>query len=191
MELKGTKTERDLLTAFAGESQARNRYLLFAKIARKENLELIARVFEETAGNEFIHAEELFEHLEGRPVEITGTFPAGKLGTTLENLVQAADGEHGEWTEDYPRFAKDAADEGFPLIAAQLKFIASVEKEHEARYRVLAKKLEDGSLWQKGVKTTWRCLNCGCQVVAPAAPAKCPICGKIHTWFEDLEERYL
>jgi rubrerythrin len=191
MSIKGTKTEKVLLTAFAGESQARGRYTLFAKIARKEGYELIARVFEETAANEFIHAEEFFELLEGEPLEITASYPAGRLGTTLENLEQAAAGEQGEWTIDYPHFALVAKEEGFTKASSLFTLIGLVEKGHEARYRAIHKQLAENTLWKKTKPTTWRCLNCGYQVVAPAAPEKCPICGKVHTWFENLEERYL
>jgi rubrerythrin len=189
--LKGSQTEKNILTMFAGESQARNRYSLYAKVARKEGHELIARVFEETAGNEFIHAEELFEKLEGRPVEITATYPAGKLGTTLENLADAAKGEHEEWTDAYPSFAKVAQEEGYPEIAALFTSIGRVEKEHEARYIKIHDLLAKDELYKRVNKTTWRCLNCGCQVTSTNAPIKCPICGKVHTWFEDLDDRLL
>ena len=146
--LAGSQTEKNLLKAFAGESQARNRYDYFAKVAMREGLEQIAALFEETALNERSHAKQFFKHLEGRPVEITATYPAGKIGTTLENLKAAADGENEEWTELYPEFARIADEEGFKRIALLFRSIAKVEQAHEKRYRKLYENLEEGKVFK-------------------------------------------
>ncbi len=159
--LKGTKTEQNLLKAFAGESQARMRYDYYAKQAKKEGLEQIASLFEETALNEKEHAKRFFKFLEGGPVEITATYPAGIIGTTLENLKAAADGENEEWTELYPEFARIAEEEGFKEIAVAFKLIAKVEAAHEARYRKLYKNLEEGKVFEHNGKISWKCRNCG------------------------------
>ena len=188
--LAGSQTEKNLLKAFAGESQARNRYDYFAKVAMKEGLEQIAALFEETALNERSHAKQFFKHLEGRPVEITATYPAGKIGTTLENLKAAADGENEEWTELYPEFARIADEEGFKEVAAIFKMISKVEKAHEERYRTLYNNLESGMVFKRGDKVIWKCRVCGFLHEALSAPQKCPICGHPQAYFEIKETNY-
>lgn len=182
--LKGTKTEQNLLKAFAGESQARNRYTYFAEKARAEGLEQIAAIFEETALNEKWHANRFFNFLEGGMVEITASYPAGQDTTTLENLKAAADGENEEWTLLYPEFAKIAEEEGFKKVAAAFKLIAKVEKEHEARYRKLYDDLEAGKVFQKDGKVTWKCRNCGLLHEGATAPKTCPACLQPQAYFE-------
>ena len=174
--IKGTKTEKNLLKAFAGESQARNRYTYFAGIARKEGLVQIAAIFEETANQEKEHAKRFFSFLEGGDVEITACYPAGKVGTTAENLTAAAGGEHEEWTELYPAFAKIAREEGFPAVAATFEKICIAEKHHEDRYRALLKNVQAGTVFKKDQKTTWVCRNCGYIHEAEEAPKACPAC---------------
>lgn len=182
--LSGTQTEKNLLKAFAGESQARMRYDYFAKQAKKEGLEQISGFFEETAGNEKEHAKRFFKFLEGNMVEITATYPAGKIGTTLENLKAAADGENEEWTELYPHFAEVALEEGFPEIAAVFKMIAKAEEAHENRYRKLYENLEAGRVFQIGEKIIWKCRNCGYLHEWISAPEKCPACDHPQAYFE-------
>ena len=182
--LKGTKTEQNLLKAFAGESQARMRYNYFAKQAKKEGLEQIAAIFEETAGNEKEHAKRFFKFLEGGMVEITATYPAGKIGTTLENLKASAEGENEEWTELYPEFAKIAQEEGFKDVATAFKMIATVEKAHEERYAALYKNLEEGKVFEKGDKIVWKCRNCGYLHEGTKAPKTCPACLHPQSYFE-------
>jgi rubrerythrin len=174
--LKGTQTEKNLLAAFAGESQARNRYTYAAAQAKKEGLLQIAELFEETAGNEREHAKRFFSFLEGGPLEITATYPAGKVGTTAENLEAAAGGEHEEWTEIYPKFAEIAKQEGFPEVAAAFTMIARVEKEHEARYRRLLANVTGGKVFKKDQPVRWKCRNCGYVHEGTDAPNKCPGC---------------
>lgn len=188
--IKGTKTEQNLLKAFAGESQARNRYDFFAKAAKKEGLEQISGLFFETALNEKEHAKRFFKFLEGGATEITATYPAGKIGTTLENLKAAADGENEEWTELYPEFAKIAKEEGFEEVAAAFTTIAKVEKAHEARYRKLYKNLEEGKVFKKDGKVTWKCTNCGYLHEGDSAPEKCPACLHPQSYFEVWAENY-
>jgi rubrerythrin len=188
--LKGSKTEQNLLKAFAGESQARMRYDYFAKQARKEGLEQIAAIFDETAFNERSHAKQFFSFLEGGMVEITASYPAGKIGTTLENLKASADGENEEWTELYPEFARIADEEGFKEVAAIFKMIAKVEKAHEQRYRTLYDNLESGMVFKRGDKVTWKCRVCGFLHEALSAPQKCPICGHPQAYFEIKETNY-
>jgi len=188
--IKGTKTEQNLLKAFAGESQARMRYDYFAKQAKKEGLEQIAAIFEETALNEKEHAKRFFKFLEGGPVEITATYPAGIIGTTLENLKAAADGENEEWTMIYQDFSKIAADEGFKEIALAFKMIATVEKAHESRYRTLYDNLENGKVFQKDGKVTWKCRNCGYLHEGDKAPEMCPACLHPQAHFEIKEANY-
>lgn len=188
--LQGTQTEKNLLKAFAGESQARMRYDYFSKQARKEGLVQISEIFAETALNEKEHAKRFFKFLEGRPVEITATYPAGKIGTTLENLKAAADGENEEWTELYPRFAKIAEDEGFADIATAFRMIATVEKAHEERYKKLYNNLESGKVFKHGGKIIWKCLNCGYLHEGDSAPEKCPACLHPQSYFQIKENNY-
>jgi rubrerythrin len=188
--LKGTQTEKNLLKAFAGESQARSRYTYFAKQAKKEGLEQISAIFMETAENELEHAKRFFKFLEGGMVEITATYPAGVIGDTLENLKAAADGENEEWTDLYPEFAKIADEEGFKQIAMVFKNIAKVEKEHEARYRKLYKNIEEGKVFKRGDKVIWKCRNCGFIHEGSVAPQKCPACDHPQAHFQIKEENY-
>lgn len=189
-QLKGSKTEQNLLKAFAGESQARMRYDYFASQAKKEGLEQIAAIFSETALNEKEHAKRFFKFLEGSMVEITATFPAGVIGTTMENLKAAADGENEEWTDLYPEFAKVAEEEGFKSIAAAFKMIATVEKAHEKRYRTLVDNLETGKVFKRDGKVVWKCRNCGYIHEAAAAPKMCPACLHPQSYFELKETNY-
>ena len=188
--LKGSQTEQNLLKAFAGESQARMRYDYFAKQARKEGLEQIAAIFDETSLNERSHAKQFFGFLEGGMVEITASYPAGKIGTTLENLKASADGENEEWTELYPEFARIADEEGFREVAAIFKMIAKVEKAHEERYRTLYDNLESGMVFKRGDKVIWKCRVCGFLHEALSAPQKCPVCGHPQAYFEIKETNY-
>ncbi|MBN1927358.1 MAG: rubrerythrin family protein [Prolixibacteraceae bacterium] len=188
--IKGTKTEQNLLKAFAGESQARNRYDYFASQAKKEGLEQIAALFQETALNEKEHAKRFFKFLEGSMVEITATYPAGKIGTTLENLKAAADGENEEWTELYPEFAKVAEEEGFKEVAKVFKMIAKVEKAHEERYRTLFNNLEEGKVFKRENKVIWKCRNCGFIHEGTVAPKLCPACDHPQSYFEIKEDNY-
>ncbi|MBN2262858.1 MAG: rubrerythrin family protein [Prolixibacteraceae bacterium] len=183
--IKGTKTEQNLLKAFAGESQARSRYTYFAKVAKKEGLEQMAAIFMETAENELEHAKRFFKFLEGGMVEITAAYPAGVIGaTTMENLKAAADGENEEWTELYPEFARIAEEEGFKQVAMVFKQIAKVEKHHEARYRKLYENLEAGKVFKRDDKVIWKCRNCGFIHEGSVAPQKCPACDHPQSYFE-------
>jgi len=188
--IKGSKTEQNLLKAFAGESQARMRYDYFAKQAKKEGLEQIAAIFTETAENEKEHAKRFFKFLEGGPVEITATYPAGIIGTTLENLKAAADGENEEWTAIYQDFAKVAEEEGYKEVAIAFKMIATVEKAHESRYRTLYDNLENGKVFAKDGKVTWKCINCGYLHEGEKAPEMCPACLHPQAYFEITETNY-
>jgi rubrerythrin len=188
MNLKGTRTEKNLLTAFAGESQARNRYAFFASQAKDEGYEQIAGIFLETADNEKEHAKRLFKFLEGGEVKIEAAFPAGVIGGTVENLAAAANGERYEHTEMYPDFARVAEDEGFREIAVVLRAIARVEQGHEERYLALLANIENNRVFQREDKVVWRCRNCGYLHVGNAAPNKCPACGHPQAFFE-LESR--
>lgn len=188
--LKGTKTEKNLLKAFAGESQAQMRYTYFAEKAREEGLEQVAAIFEETALNEREHARRFFSFLEGDMVEITATYPAGKVGTTLENLKASADGENEEWTDLYPEFAEIAMEEGFKEAASAFKIIAKVEKAHENRYRKLYENLEAGKVYVKDEKVIWKCRNCGYIHESAKAPKKCPACLYPQSYFEIKESNY-
>ena len=188
--LKGTQTEQNLLKAFAGESQARNRYNYYASQAKKEGLEQIAAIFEETAINEKEHAKRFFKFLEGGMVEITAKYPAGVIGTTLENLKAAADGENEEWTELYPEFARIAEEEGFKEVASAFKLIAKVEKAHEERYRTLYDNLESGKVFKRGDKVIWKCRNCGYIHFGKEAPQICPVCAHPQAYFEIREINY-
>ena len=188
--LKGTKTEQNLLKAFAGESQARMRYDYFAKQAKKEGLEQISAIFAETALNEKEHAKRFFKLLEGGPVEITATYPAGIIGTTMENLKAAAEGENEEWTELYPDFAKIAEEEGFKQIAVAFRMIAKVEKAHEERYTKLYQNLEEGKVFEREGTIVWKCRNCGYLHEGENAPKICPACLHPQSYFEIKEVNY-
>jgi rubrerythrin len=190
MELKGTRTERNLLTAFAGESQARNRYTYFAETAREEGYIQIAQIFEETASQEKEHAKRLFKLLKGGEVEIQAAFPAGVIGSTAENLRAAAAGEHYEWEEMYPSFAKVAREEGFENIAKIFEFIAVAEKQHEKRYLALLANVESGTVFKKDKPVVWRCLKCGYLHVGEEAPKACPACASPQAYFELLAENW-
>ena len=182
--LKGTRTEQNLLKAFAGESQARNRYEFFAAAARKEGYEQIAAIFQKTASQEKEHAKRFFKFLEGGAVEITATYPAGTIGTTAENLKAAACGENEEWTALYAAFADTAKQEGFAEVAAAFKLIARVEAEHEKRYLKLLKNLDEGTVFQKAEKVRWTCRNCGYVHDGTKAPDVCPACQHPQAFFE-------
>ncbi|GAB6886946.1 rubrerythrin family protein [Desulfothermus okinawensis JCM 13304] len=188
--LKGTKTEKNILTAFAGESQARNRYTYFASQAKKEGYVQISKIFEETANQEKEHAKRLFKLLEGGEVEITGSFPAGKIGTTLENLKAAAEGENYEHTQMYPEFAKIAREEGFEDIAKVFEAIAVAEEFHEKRYKKLAENIEKGMVFKKEEEVVWRCQNCGYLHKGKEAPEACPACAHPRAHFELVCENY-
>ncbi len=185
--IKGTKTEKNLLAAFAGESQARNRYTFFTAQARTEGFEHIAAIFDETADNEKEHAKRFFKFLEGGEVEITAGYPAGIIGTTKENLKAAADGEQFEHTTLYPGFAKIAKDEGFPEVAAAFRAIALVEVQHEKRYRKLLKDVEQGKVFKKDKVVRWKCRNCGYIHEGKNPPQKCPACEHAEEYFEVVE----
>jgi len=188
--VKGTKTEKNLLTAFAGESQARNRYTFFASVARKEGYEQIANIFTETAGNEKEHAEIFFKYLKGGDLEITAAYPAGIIGNTKANLEAAADGEKMEWSEIYANFAKIARDEGLTEIATSFKEIAEVEEFHEKRYRKLAKNVASGEVFKKKTVVKWHCTNCGYIHEGTEAPKECPACKHGQEYYEILAENY-
>lgn len=188
--LKGTQTEKNLLTAFAGESQARNRYTYFASKAKKEGYVQISDIFTETANQEKEHAKRFFKFLEGGEVEITGAFPSGVIGTTLENLKAAAAGEHYEHTEMYPGFAKIAREEGFNDVAAVFEAISVAEKQHEKRYVDLAANIEAGKVFKKDETETWRCRNCGYLHEGDEAPELCPACAHPQAHFELLGENW-
>jgi rubrerythrin len=188
--LKGTKTEQNLLKAFAGESQARNRYTYAASAAKKEGYEQIAAIFLETADNEKEHAKRFFKFLEGGGVEITAMYPAGTIETTLENLKMAAAGENEEHTILYPGFAKIAEEEGFPEVAAAFTMIAKVEVEHEARYNKLVANIENSEVFKKSSTTRWKCRNCGYVHEGEEAPLMCPACVHEQNHFEVKETTY-
>jgi rubrerythrin len=188
--IKGTQTEKNLLKAFAGESQARNRYDFFAKQAMKEGLEQIAALFMETAENERSHAKQFFKFLEGGVVEITASYPAGIIGTTLENLKAAADGENEEWTSLYPEFARIAEEEGFKEIAVKFRLIAKVEKAHEERYRKLYSNLEEGKVFERDGKVVWKCRVCGYLHEGKKPPLNCPLCQHPQAYFELEVQNY-
>jgi rubrerythrin len=188
--IKGTKTEQNLLKAFAGESQARNRYTYFASVAKKEGYEQIAAVFIETADQEKEHAKRFFKFLEGGSVEITATYPAGSICTTAENLKAAADGENEEWTDLYPEFARIAEEEGFKKVAVAFKMIAKVEAEHEARYRTLQARVEEEKVFEREVEIEWQCRNCGFTHKGKKALENCPACEHPKAYFEPKKENY-
>ena len=188
--IKGSKTEQNLLKAFAGESQARMRYDYFSQAAKDEGLEQIAALFEETSMNEREHAYTFFSFLEGGGVEITATYPAGKIGTTLENLKASAEGENEEWTTLYPEFAKIAEEEGYHEVATAFKLIARVEKAHEERYRKLYQNLNDGHVFERGDTQTWKCRVCGYLHEGKKAPQSCPLCKYPQSYFEIQSQYY-
>lgn len=177
MELKGTKTEKNLQAAFAGESQARNKYTYFASVARKEGYEQIAAIFQQTADNEKEHAKMWFKEL-------------GGLGTTAENLLAAAEGENYEWTDMYDTFAKEAEEEGFKGLAAKFRMVAAIEKSHEERYRALLSNVEMQKVFEKSEETMWECRNCGHLVIGKKAPQVCPVCLHAQSYFEVRKENY-
>jgi len=189
-KLKGSQTEKSLLKAFAGESQARNRYTYFASIARKEGFEQIAAIFEETADNEKEHAKVFFKHLEGGEASIEASYPAGKIGTTAENLLAAAEGEKMEWSKLYPEFEKIARKEGFDLIADSFKEIAEVEEKHEKRYRKLLENVKNNTVFKKEKVVRWKCRNCGYVHEGKEAPKECPACKHPQSFYELLSENY-
>jgi rubrerythrin len=190
VELKGSQTEKNLLTAFAGESQARNRYTYFASQAKKEGFVQMSFIFEETANQEKEHAKRLFKFLKGGEVEVTAAFPAGVIGTTLENLKASAAGENYEHTEMYPGFAKTAKKEGFDDIAVVFSSIAVAEKQHEKRYNDLAANIEAGRVFKRDTGVVWRCRNCGYIHTGKEAPEECPACAHPQAHFELLGENY-
>ena len=188
--IKGTRTEKNLLTSFAGESQARMRYTYFASAAKKEGYEQIAAIFTETADQEKEHAKRMFKWLEGGMVEITASYPAGVIGTTAENLKAAAAGENEEWTTDYPHFADVADAEGFPAIAIMYRNIAVAEKAHEERYLAFLANIENGTVFKKEEETVWQCRNCGYVHVGKEAPEACPACVHPQAHFEVKKTNY-
>ena len=188
--IKGTQTEKNLLTSFAGESQARMRYTYFASAAKKEGYEQISAIFLETAEQEKEHAKRMFKWLEGGKVEITASYPAGVIGTTLDNLKAAAAGENEEWTMDYPKFADVADAEGFPEIAAMYRNIAIAEKGHEERYLAFVKNIEAGKVFAKDEEIVWQCRNCGYIHVGKEAPEVCPACLHPQAYFEVKKENW-
>jgi rubrerythrin len=188
--LKGTKTEKNLLAAFAGESQARMRYTYFASKAKKEGYEQISAIFTETADNEKEHAEIFFKHLQGGDVEITAMYPAGVIGTTAENLLAAAEGERMEWGTLYPDFAKIAEEEGFPMVAHSFKEIAKVESYHERRYRKLLENMKKKQVFKKDKVVKWKCRNCGYVYEGKESPDVCPACQHKQSYYELWMENY-
>lgn len=188
--VKGTQTEKNILTAFAGESQARNKYTFFASVARKEGYRQIHNIFLETAANEKEHAERLFKFLEGGTAEIKAKFPAGVIGNTVENLKEAAAGENYEWTEMYPGFADVADKEGFPEVAGAMRSIAVAEKQHEKRYNELRENIEKGRVFKRDKPVKWRCSNCGYIHEGTEAPEVCPACNHKQEYFELLGENW-
>ncbi|MDP3426264.1 MAG: rubrerythrin family protein [Humidesulfovibrio sp.] len=190
MSIRGTRTEKNILTAFAGESQARNRYSYFAAVAKKEGFVQVSAVFEETASQEKEHAKRLFKLLEGGEVEITASFPAGTIDSTLENLKASAGGENHEHVSMYPEFAAVAREEGLTEIAAIFDAIAVAERFHEKRFNALAKNIETGSVFKKDKAVTWSCRNCGYVYEGVAAPNKCPACAHPQAHFELAEENW-
>jgi rubrerythrin len=189
-EIKGTRTEQNLLKAFAGESQARMRYTFYAEQALDEGYPQMAEIFMETGDNELEHARKFFEFLPGGTAEITAAYPAGVFGTTAANLAASAAGENEEWTDLYPKFAEIATEEGFKDVATAFKLVAKVEKEHEARYRKLLANLENDQVWARPTKVRWKCRVCGHIHEGEKAPAKCPVCDTERNDFEVAAENY-
>ena len=190
MNLKGSKTEKNILTAFAGESQARNRYTYFAGAAKKEGFEQIAAIFLETADQEKEHAKRLFKFLEGGEVEVTASFPAGQIGKTVDNLKASAAGENHEHTDMYPEFARIAEEEGFPQIAAVFRAIAVAEAGHEQRFKTLQQNIEQGQVFQRKEKKTWVCRNCGYLHEGTEAPEACPACAHPKSYYQLWSANY-
>lgn len=188
--IKGTETEKNLLKSFAGESQARMRYTYFAKVAKNEGFEQISAIFLETAEQEKQHAKKFFGYLEGGMVEITASYPAGTISTTLENLTESANGENEEWTDLYPHFADVAEAEGFANIAATWRKIAAAEAQHEKRYRKLLARVEAGTVFSREEETTWQCRECGHVHVGKQAPKACPTCAHPQAYFEVEKTNY-
>ncbi|KQC11140.1 MAG: rubrerythrin [Methanolinea sp. SDB] len=190
MNLIGSRTEKNLLAAFAGESQARTRYSFFASVAKKEGYEQISAIFTETADNEREHAKLFFKYLEGGEAEIVASYPAGIIGTTAQNLLAAAEGEKLEWGTLYPDFASVAREEGFSDIANTFSMVAKVEAHHELRYRKLLENVEKGMVFKKPLVITWKCRNCGHVAEGSGAPDECPVCSHAQAYFEVLCENY-
>ena len=190
MKLKGSQTEKNLLKAFAGESQARNRYTYFASVARKAGFEQISAIFQETADNEKEHAKIFFKHLQGGDVTIEASYPAGKISSTLENLLAAANGEKREWSELYPEFEQTANREGFKDIAFSFKEIAEVEEQHEKRYRKLLANVKGKAVFKRSSAVKWKCRNCGYVHEGKEAPKECPACKHPQAYYELLCENY-
>lgn len=190
MDFKGSKTEKNLLAAFAGESQARNRYTYFASAARNEGFEQISAIFLETADNEKEHAKIFFQHLQGGVVEITATYPAGTIAKTADNLLAAAEGEKLEWGTIYPDFAKIAKEEGFPKVAESFTQVAEVEHFHESRYRALLKDVKEGTVFKKSKLVKWHCRNCGYIHEGTEPPKVCPACKHAQSFYEVLAENW-
>ncbi len=190
MEFKGSKTEKNLLAAFAGESQARTRYTFFSSVAKKEGYEQISAIFQETADNEKEHAQLFFKHLKGGMAEITAAYPAGIIGSTAENLKAAAEGEKFEWGTLYPGFGEIAEEEGFRDAAKTFRMVAKVESYHERRYRKLLANVEQGHVFDRESPTKWKCRNCGYVFEGSKAPEKCPVCEHPQSYFELWSENY-
>jgi rubrerythrin len=188
--LKGSQTEKNLITAFAGESQARNRYTYFASKAREEGLVQISMIFEETANQEKEHAKRFFKFLEGGDAQVAAPFPAGVIGSTADNLKAAAGGENYEWTTMYPGFAKVAREEGYDAVAAVFDAICVAEKQHEKRYNDLRANVEGGKVFKRDKSVVWRCINCGYLFEGPAAPKACPACAHPQAYYELLGENW-
>ncbi len=190
MTLRGSKTEKNLLAAFAGESQAHTRYSFFASVAKKEGFEQIGAIFQETSDNEREHAKLFFRHLEGGDVEITAKYPAGVIGTTAQNLRAAAEGEKLEWGTLYPGFATMAEKEGFPAVVETFHQVARVEAYHERRYRKLIEAVLEGTVFTRSAPLHWKCRNCGVVLETKTAPEKCPVCDHPRAYFEEWCENY-
>jgi rubrerythrin len=190
MDFKGSQTEKNLLAAFAGESQARNRYTFFASVAKKEGYEQIGAIFEETLANEKEHAELFFKHLQGGMVEITAAYPSGVIASTADNLKAAAEGEKLEWGTLYPNFGDVAEKEGFPDVARTFRMVAKVEAYHERRYNKLLESLTQGKVFKKDAPIKWKCRNCGYVFEGSQAPDKCPVCDHPKAYFEVWTENY-
>jgi rubrerythrin len=190
MDFKGSKTEKNLLAAFAGESQARTRYTFFASVAKKEGYEQIAAIFQETADNEKEHAQLFFKHLQGGTVEITAAYPAGVIASTAENLKAAAEGEKLEWGTLYPNFGDVAEQEGFSDVARTFRSVAKVEAYHERRYLKLLENVKQGKVFKKDAVIKWKCRNCGFVYEGSEAPEKCPVCSHPKSYFEVWCENY-
>jgi len=189
-DLKGTQTEKNLLAAFAGESQARNRYTYFASQAKKEGLMQISQIFEETANQEKEHAKRFFKFLQGGEVEVQAAFPAGVVGSTSDNLKAAAEGENYEWTDMYPSFAAKAREEGFTEVGAVFEAVMVAEKQHEKRYNELRANIEANRVFKRDESVTWRCINCGYLFEGQTPPQKCPACAHPQSYFELLGENW-